>query len=295
MKNRLLAYLILIIAFSMQSFAQIEVTTQYRGRDVIFDANSKKYGTYTLVLEFTELRGYKSSIGNPKSIIKHGSNSSIYRLTYEGNSSTYYYRYSYTYYRGKYNSKTDINYPYLLPAATGKSLGIAQFENIKHNFGKNNTDSILGIVFNYRKIDTICAIRSGQVVEIKYSTKQRNNSEQGFVYYDKLSQNIITIEHADGSIARYVCISAVSVLPKEGDRIIAGQPIAIFTNEEEQNRMGLHLFYLDKNLKNQVIKPKFYTEEGLIQPEFGKRYKSISTREIIEKELTKKEKKNLNP
>lgn len=278
----------------MQSFAQIEVTTQYRGRDVIFDANSKKYGTYTLTMKFTELRGYRASMGDIKIVIRQGSNNSIYRLTYEGNSSTY-YRYSYTYYRGKYNSKPDINYPYLLPAATSKSLGIARLENIKHNFGKNNTDSILGIVFNYKGIDTVCAIRSGQVVQIDYSQKERTNSDQEFVYYDKSSQNIITVEHADGSIARYVCITAVDLLPKEGDRVIAGQPIAIFKTGEIQNRMGLHLFYLDNELKNKTIFPDYYTEEGLIPLEFGKRYQSASTKEIIEKELTKKEKKKLNP
>lgn len=295
MKKRLFAYLIFIIIFTTQSFAQIEVTTQYRDNDVVFDASSMQYGTYTLVLKFTELRGYRGSIGDSKVIIGQGNNSSIYRLTSEGGNSPY-YRYSYTYYRGKYNSKPNLDYPYLLPATTGKSLGIARFENMNYKYGKtdNDTDSILGIVFNYRGIDTVCAIRSGQIVEIEYSKKQRSDSEQGFVYYDKLSQNIIMVEHADGSIARYVCISAVNILPKEGDRIIAGQPMAIFTKEDERNRMGLHLFHLDRNLKNQVIHPRFYMEEGFVQPEFGKRYKSASTKEIIEKELSKKEKKKLN-
>jgi hypothetical protein len=293
MKKKLFLVLIFIIAFSMQSFAQIEVTTQYRNNDVIFDAYSKQYGIYTLVLNFTELRGYRNSIGGDlKIVIRQGDNNSIYRLTDDGGNSPY-YSYSYTYYRGRYNSKPDLDYPYLLPATTGKSLGIARFENIDYEFGKTDTDSILGIVFNYRGIDTARAIRSGQVVEIEYSKKQRSDTEQGFVYYDELSQNIITVEHADGSIARYVCISAANILPKEGDRIIAGQPIAVFTKEEEQNRMGLHLYHLDKNLNNKVIQPKFYTEEGFIQPEFGKRYKSASTKEIMEKELSKKEKKNL--
>lgn len=291
MKEPLLLFILSAI-FVIHASAQVEVTNRYKDKDVIFDANLEEYGTHTLVLKFAELQGYRNPAGEPRAIIKRGHNSSICRLKNDGSNSGR-FGYSYTYYRGIYNSKPDMDYPYLFPAATGKTLGIARFEHINTKLGKADADSILGIVFNYEGADTVCAIRSGQVVKIVYSKKERDDS-RGFVYYDELSQNVVTVEHADGSIARYVCITATNILPKEGDRIIARQPIAVFVKEEERNRMGLHLYHLDKDLKNQVIKAQFYTADGFIQPDFGKRYESVSTKEIIEKELSKKEKKKLN-
>ena len=290
--KKLLLLFILLATLYIQTSAQIEITSRSTDKGVVFDAYLEEYGTHTLVLKFTELEGYINAMRNLKVVIESGRNNSIYRLENDAGASTR-FRYIYTYYRGKYNSKPDIDYPYLFPAATGKTLGIARFEHINTKLGKADADSILGIVFNYEGADTVCAIRSGQVVKIDHSEKERDDS-RGFVYYDKLSQNVVTIEHADGSIARYICITAANILPKEGERIIAGQPIAVFVKEEERNRMGLHLYHLDKDLKNQVIKAQFYTAEGFIQPDFGKRYESVSTKEIIEKELSKKEKKKLN-
>lgn len=294
-KQKLFSLYILSVIFTAQGFAQIKVESRYEANnDAVFDVESDQQGTYTLVLTFTESKGYRLPAGNKVMIsVTPGARRSVYRLKYEGDNSPY-YRYTYTYYLGRYSAKPNMDYPYILPITAGKSLNITRLEDISIRLGKATTDSILGVVFNYSGIDTVCAMRSGTVVNIWHSQRDKKNPEDGFVYYEGPSVNLITIEHADGSIIRYMCITPVKVLPKEGDRIIAGQPIAVFTKEEGRNRMGIQLYHLTRDLKKKIIIPKFHTEEGLIQLDFGKKYQSIATKEIIEKELTKKEKKNLN-
>jgi hypothetical protein len=169
------------------------------------------------------------------------------------------------------------------------------FENIEATLGKSVTDKILGVTFDYAGTDTVYAVRSGQVVRIQNSTRDRIKPEAGVVYYDEPSQSVREVEHKDGTIARYVCITPAESLPELGDRVIAGQPIAVFTQKEEIQRVGIHVLRLGKDFEYEVIMPQFYTGSGLVHPEPGKEYTGASTKEIVEKELTKKEKKNLNP
>jgi len=299
MKTRFaFAFLILPVIFTIPGFAQqIEVTSRIEDNAAIFDAESTMEGSRTLALKFTDLQGYKAPYKNEViTLIRYGFNKSFFKMMQEESSRYSSYKYSYTYYFGKYGAKPDMDYPYLLPATTGKSVGITQFENMNYRFKLGEeaaTDSILGIVFNYEGLDTIRAMRTGVVVEVALSQQDRKSPAQGVVYYDKFSQNIVTVEHADGSVVRYICLTPVNVLSKPGDRLLAGQPIAVFTKNEESPRMGINLFYLTNDLKYKTIIPKFYTEDGLLQLMPEKKYQCVSTKEIIEKELTKKEKKNL--
>lgn len=292
-KHKTLLLLILSMVFTLQLSAQIQVTTRNEASNVIFDVNLEKEGSYTLVLKFSELRGCKIPLGNTTIIpIKGGYNSAVCKLTKEGNVSTS-YRYTYTFHRGKYNAKPDIDYPYILPASEGKALYTSRFANIEHGLGKIDVDSIMGIVFRYAEADTVCAMRSGKVVEIEHSKRDRIEPEQGVSMYDRGSRNIITIEHGDGTIVRYTCITSAQTLVKLGDRIIAGQPLAVLGQEKDFPQIGISISYLTKELKHKIIMPMFYTEKGLSELNFDEEYHSTSTRDIIEKELTKKEKKNL--
>lgn len=294
MKRKLLLYCFISILFMTQGFSQeVEVTSRYEGRNVVFDATFNGSGSYTLVLSFKELHGYKSLSGR-KAIINITppfSGNSIYKLTEIDGSRASSYRYSYQYFQGKYNVKPDLDFPYLFPVKLGENVRIFQMENLDVTLGKSVTDKILGVTFSYTGVDTIHAIRSGQVVRVEKSTRERIKPEAGVVYYDKPSRSFIEVEHKDGTIVRYVCFTSAESLPEEGERIIAGQPLAVFVKEESDRRIGVSLFYLGKEMEYKIIIPKFYTSNGLVSLEFGKEYTGTSTEEIIEKELTKSEKK----
>lgn len=299
MKRKLLLYFVISISFIAQGFSQkLEVTSRYEDRNVVFDATFDGTGTYTLVLSFSELQGYKSRSGRQAiiNIPSPFSGNSIYKLTEIDGARTSTYRYSYQYFQGKYNAKPDENFPYLLPVKPGNNVRVFWLENLEVKLGKSVADKILCATFSYTGVDTVYAIRSGQVVSVKNGTRDRIIPEAGTVYYDEASQSLIEVEHKDGTIARYVCMTSGKSLLEEGDRIIAGQPLAVFTQKDDNQEMkvGIHLFRLGKKFEYEVIMPKYYTDSGLIQPEYGKEYVGASAKEIVEKELTKKEKKNLN-
>lgn len=295
MKRKLL-YILLFILFSVSGFSQeVNLISRYEDNNVIFDATLNDYGTYTLVMSFTDLRGFKSTYGHQAIInLTSPSSHSIYKLIRIEGQSNPYYSYSYTYYRGKYNAKPDVDFPYLLPVKAKKRVGVSLFENIEAKLGKSVNDKILGATFRYTGIDTVYAIRSGQVVHIENSKRDEIKPEGGVVYYDKSSRTVLEVEHKDGTIARYVCITSGKSLLEPGDRIIAGQPVAFFTQDNDNQRMGIYIFHLGKDLKYKVFIPKFYTNNGLITLEYGREYIGAFTKEIVEKELTKKEKKSLN-
>lgn len=292
MKQKFVLYLIFSAITTVQILAQVNVTFYNENGDVFFDVDSDKKGSQTLVLRFSELYGYQESHRSEVIIpINSGLNRAVYKLTKRREEPSS-FRYSYTCRRGKYNAKPDKDYPYILPAKAGTLLSISKFENMKYRLGKSDIDSIIGIAFNYKGLDTICAMRSGEVIEIKHNEEDSKNPKADIVY-DKSSRNIVMVEHADGSIVRYVCITPVNVLIEEGERIIAGQPIAVFKEDVNRQRMGIHLFHLTREVKNEIIIPKFFTEEGITLLNSGKQYQSISTNELLEKELTKKEKKKI--
>jgi murein DD-endopeptidase MepM/ murein hydrolase activator NlpD len=277
--------LVLLVVFTVQGYAQITVTTRKENKDIVFDAMSNQYGSYTLVLRFAESSGL---INEAIAVVKPGQNNSVYRVSRESVP-----RYSCRYYPGRYNAKPDANFPYLLPVKNGEKVKTSPFGNLKELRDQPTTDSILGIVFNYAGTDTVYAMRSGQIVRTADKIRDIEKPEAGVRIYDKPSRSIVEVEHQDGTIVRYVCITSGEILLKPGDRIIAGQPIAVFTQENKTQQVGIGIFYLEKKMKRKLVMPKFYTDSGVIQLEFGKEYVGASTKEIVGKELTKNEKKNL--
>lgn len=101
------------------------------------------------------------------------------------------------------------------------------------------------------------------------------------------------VEHKDGTMVHYVCITDGVNLLNLGDRVIAGQPIAVFETKDDLNRLGIKLHYLSRDLTYIHILPNFYTDEGMIELEYNAKYRSCVDRDLLIRELTKKEKKKL--
>lgn len=297
MKLRMqLCFVILLCV--VQSYAQnqkVRVTTQNVNGNIVFDASVDGLGSHTLVLEFTELQGYDSPHGNIKFInLTSKSNSAIYTLKKNESSSSYSYRYTYRYNLGSIKNKQDEKYPYLLPGKEGDELRTSKVRNIEHRLGKAHSDSVLGVSFVYQnEIDTVFAMRSGYVVDVVDSERKRKTVNDAYLTYDKPSQNVTIVEHKDGTLAYYTCVTDGVNLLKPGDRVVAGQPIAVLKRAQEANRLVVKICYLGQDLKHVHIRPYFYTDMGVKQLEYNEKYKSCINQDLIVKELSKKEKKKM--
>ena len=298
--KKYLLFLIAITSTVVSGYSQeVKLNSSWSGKDLVIGAETSGYGDYSVSIKFTNLMGYRCSCDNEYPIVlRQRSQTNICKLVYEsgsGGSPNYTYKYA----QGRFDAKPDLDYPYLLPASEGKKLKTAPFSNIETKLGKAVEDSVLGVYFYCSGTDTICAVRSGMVISIKEAEKNAVTGNNGIPsYYNVASRCIIKVEHKDGSFAQYTFVTPVKNLLKEGDRVIAGQAIAVFDGNEENRGMGISVGHLtftkDKDFKYRFFLPKFYTEEGQMELKFGDTYTVSTPKEIIGKELTKGEKKSLN-
>jgi hypothetical protein len=212
--------------------------------------------------------------------------------------------------RGVLNPKVASDFVYLLPFKVGKSVipfesnhvGVSYFGNVSPKNWKSFN-------FQFDSSISILAARKGQIVEIvdKYDTVEKNN-----VLYTS-QRNHILVEHKDGTFAQYSGFRKNSILVKEGDYVFPHTVLGLNEKKgvDSPFQLDFSVFFLNdkdfRELRNKTdpttlfnqrsvhefLNPVFFTEFGSQKLQSGQKYIVNSTSEIIEKELSKKEKKRL--
>ncbi|MNE41039.1 Peptidase family M23 [compost metagenome] len=266
----------------------IKITTEKNDESTVtFWCENTSNIVYSVKIKFSQLGDYINTNGEYIAEVKPG-RSRILELKPKVNPSNLSYSFSYFYSKGKYSSKPDSNFIYLLPIAANKQVEIYPITYIGNMVGKeNNTFFMQG--FRFAQNDTLCAVRSGVVSEINTS---------GIVSSDYYSsnRNFIEIEQRDGSVATYVILDKLNPMIKVGERVIAGQAIGFLQANDNKPKVNLRIDYLDgsKLEKEQAlpyinIRPKFLTDNGIQFLTIKQNYKSIHSEEIIIQEMSKKE------
>lgn len=212
------------------------------------------------------------------------------------------FSYSYSYIRGELNPKYSPLFLYALPYAKGKKVRAIEssFLNATY-FGSTTPDDWKVYRFITEQIDTVTAIRKGIVVNVSDLYDEDNKDIK---YTNKV--NSVVIEHADGTLATYKGFKK-GIFVKEGQIVFPGTALGMNSITNDRYGISLMLTYLKsadiesagKNVKESkslygFITPYFCPTENangiLINQKY---YTSAITPEIIQKEMTKKEIKNL--
>lgn len=170
---------------------------------------------------------------------------------------------------------------YELPYLPGKKVTIVQGYNgwFSHK-GENSLD------FWMRKGETICAARGGTVIDT------RSDSKRGGASYKYISDgNYVIVKHSDSTYAAYWHMLFNSVMVKEGDTVVAGQPIGKVGSTGFSSGPHLHfeVYYYDHKGQYKTMKTVFRTSRGIKKPKGWHFYRRpISDQEMMKK--TKKEK-----
>lgn len=295
-------FMFIFCGLSLHSLAQqdIRVYTEAdnfkKGYKLMAEKN--KPGTYTCTITFNQLLGYDCSEGNNSfstsiSLMGH---SQIGSLTQIQNATNFMLNYGYTYSRGKSLSKVDSLYPYLLPKTAGSSIRTSGTYFIGDLFGKNNNE-FYAMGFQYALGDTICATRAGIICEANDDAETRKENE----LFNTKTRNNIFLEHADGTLARYNILSSIHLLVQVGDKVIPGQPLAVFNKAEKDYTMLYDVFYLNLKSKSAsgnnyfTVKPRFVFESDHVDlASVHSLYSNIlHPSELITKELSNREIKKL--
>lgn len=283
-------------------------TEQNTDKSYSIYATCDAMGEYTVTLNFTTLEGYNLNLNKDHALVTvYKGRTEIAKLTPIASASSFIFNYRYLYFKGSALSKRpDTTVTYLLPSTVDNKIRITKVGSIATTIGQKPPEELISTGFIYHLGDTICAVRAGTVFE-KFDGVQEG--EKGSEIFRK-ERNHIFIVQKDGTLASYFILAPIKLLVEEGDKVIPGQPIALFNKESDKYQLLFSVNYLDekkifpvKNKSDQSLTPSyysylpllFYTDEAnkgiSLLPDHA--YIVAKTNDIIGKELSKKEKKKL--
>ncbi|MDX8339188.1 M23 family metallopeptidase [Draconibacterium sp. IB214405] len=281
----------------------IQVTSERNeDKSMSFSCAKNEFGTYYLELWFTDLEnayssGYKGNIdvANRDFLqVKPINNNRPINCTYR----TWYIR-------GELDPKFDPAFSYLLPLSCGKPVKVRfmSYLNSKY-FGAESPKNWHAYQFVANPGDTVYSARKGTVVKIE----DDNEYKTDFTVLYQSTINKITIEHPDGTLAEYSGFKGNEIWVKEGETVYPHSPLGVLAQyDKETAQLRFKIFYLDeipvsKNRQDKLndkfqyysyVEPHFLTESGMQSLENGESYTGLVNEEIILKEFSKKELRQL--
>lgn len=302
-------YLLLItttIIFDSNSYAQenqvkIKVKrNQDNSTDVFYEKSVP--GNYTIRIEFSNVsNSYPQDF---EDVVEH---SSGLLLTIKPNDKNQPISFNYSSWvqMGNLKPKVDSLFVYTLPFRKEKIVTSYESNNLYHDI-LNAELPKNWVAYQFRTInaDTIFAARKGIVVALV------DHFETDTIALVNTKNNYIMIEHADGTLASYTGFAKKKMLVKLGQTVYPQTPIGIIKESFRAipNNFFFNVFYLfnDKsknrnknsnskwNVKQAFVRPYFLTENGIKQLEAFEKYQVTIDPIIIQKEMTKSEKKKIN-
>ncbi|MDR0660422.1 MAG: M23 family metallopeptidase [Prevotellaceae bacterium] len=301
MKNfcfTLLAFCLTSLSYA-QNIKDVEVYSERNRQSGGIDIHAKinKYGNYSIFIEFSSL---ENTIHSNTYLTVASGNRKILTLSPNIENKPVNCRYSYRHIKGYTPEKIDSSFVYRLPFSTKKTnlVKASTLYNIKQRHFKDSADNNwVSWQFMLNQGDIVFAARKGRVVEIV--DKYEPAADVGGVSFNS-HRNSIMVEHGDGTLCSYQVIEKGSCMVSEGDIVYPGTPLAKAGtfSEKDTYQVRLHIYYpvMDKkSSKNKSIfkyvyyNPFFLTSDGVKQVEHGKSYCAISSDELVQKELTKRE------
>ncbi len=310
MHKKLLGLSLLLSLITTYTFAQddaLRVNYQVNpNRNVELSYEKADLGTYTVVLDFTTL--VNSSGSERRILTASGKMGRLETLTPTNKDQGITFSYKYSYIRGKLKPKINNDIVYVLPYRKGAKTKVSEaaFVNATY-FGNTTPEDWKAYYFYTDTEDTIAAVRKGTVVDIKDTYDTDKPAEVAY----KSSLNEIIIEHSDGTLATYRGFKKGSFKVSVGQVVFPGTALGLNSKYSESRPYGVYLIvtYLrsadlegargqslatTKSLYG-FITPNFYIDQnpkGAVLRS-GQQYEVESTPEIVTKEMTKREIKQL--
>lgn len=304
MRKLALAFVLAVTCVAIQAQpGPVQVSSQRNNDNSIsITGENNSVVTYSVMLNFSTLIGYSSSVTQGTFIKLVPGHSQLARLTPERNAGSSSFSYSYRYLVGQaFHKKPETNVEYLLPAMPGKKLLTFPVNSISQRLGIDTSNDYHAVGFRYGAGDTICAARAGTVFEVIDDVKVGEKMEQTY----RSNRNRISIEHRDGTLSYYSLLAPIKSLVAVGEQVYPGQPIAVFNQTADKYSLLFSVFYLmEKNAQFSDITPagtKYYNTVATVfhTAETGGQvlsyglYTADFPAELVAKELTKREKKKL--
>ena len=260
--------LLLFIVFTTFGFAQkkkekpfkvYNVRSEEDGSTVIY-ADNNYFCDESVVIKFSALKNMKADVELPfKGVIPPGVKKyKLLTLTIKDLTKESQLGYITKYCHGNifkdYKKDTSV---YLIPYREDEQHSVGQGYGGKFShYMKGRTHAL---DFNMDEGTSVCAARGGVVIDVK-----ENSSRHGKTIDFQEYGNYITIYHADGTMANYFHIQKDGSKVKIGDKVKAGQVIALSGNTGWSSGPHLHFqtYYYNEDMEVETIPTKFLQEDG---------------------------------
>lgn len=213
--------------------------------------------------------------------------------------------------RGYRSKNLDSSFVYRLPYSTSKSAvrALSLYNLDERHFDGNPARGWKAFEFALERGDTVFAVRKGQVILV---IDQYDLLPKGMEASYNSQSNDVVVEHPDGTLGSYQVFERGSICVREGDVVYPGTPLGRAGTFSENGNYMIRFFvsYPDTNpnyneddpnnssvFEQVYYNPHFLTPEGVRQLTHRESYRSASSAELVQREMTKRELKavNLNP
>jgi murein DD-endopeptidase MepM/ murein hydrolase activator NlpD len=243
-------------------------TVEKEGKTYLYAKNPDLYFPQQVILEIDPIENLKFSISLPVSqVVLPYKSLWLGSLAQVDPTKGSNYQYKASFWPGDPRTAPDPDAAYLWPCEHGAKHHVNQ-----GYFGKETHQSCYCLDFDFAEGTPICAARGGTVVVVKQDSNV-GGIGQAFAKYD----NYVRILHGDGTWADYAHVQKNGARVNLGDKVTAGQIIALSGHTGEASGPHLH-FQVNKpdwGTTGTTIPTKFLNQKGeLLSPKEGKYYYS---------------------
>jgi len=274
--------LILFTLIALPNFAQdpnepfyvYNVRSEEDGTAVVYATNNY-HCDESVLIEFNVLKNMKADVELPfKTLVPAGAKEyKLFTLTIKDLTKSSQLGYITKFCHGDaFNGKHDKSYVYTIPYQEGEQYPLDQGYGGKFSHYMDGKTHALD--FSMKEGTPICAARNGVVIFVKDDSNKHGKT----IKYQEFG-NYITIYHEDGTMANYFHIQKNGSKVKEGDKVNAGQIIALSGNTGWSSGPHLHfqVFSFDEDMDVKSIPTRFKQEDdkAIVLKKNKKGYKSV--------------------
>ena len=259
--------ILFIVVFTLPNFAQnsdepfevYNVRNEETGTTVVY-AKNNYLCEESVIVEFKTLKNMEADKALPfKTVVPAGVKKyKLLTLTIKDRTKGSQLGYISKYCHGNAFKEThDYRYVYTIPYEEGKQFSIDQ--GYGGRFSHYMKGKTYALDFSMKEGTPICAARGGIVILVK-----DNSNKHGKTMKYQSFGNYVTIYHEDGTMANYFHIKKRGSKVKVGDKVEAGQVIALSGNTGWSSGPHLHfqVFSFDEDMNVKSIPTKFRQENG---------------------------------
>lgn len=239
------------------------------GIDCVAENRSAAPITFTLKVRAAHHAGSKDRVATRT--IAAGDSLTVFSIEPRGYGRRGNFCYNYRSTIGDLNAAHDDEHIYRLPYESGKSYGVLQGYGSRFSHTGRERYSV---DFNMPEGTRVLAARGGVVADLEESNSIGCWEDDCGKY-----ANFVVIAHDDGTTGEYYHLQQHGALVEIGERVIAGQHIALSGNTGHTTMPHLHfgVYRPESWGRYQSIAVRFISADGIVdRPRRGGRYQAIS-------------------